>query len=280
MPRERRWLWLTGVLVVMILLLVAYTQKTRPWMEKVRAPLVAGVSPALDGLHQVGLWVENQLVTLSSWWSLPKENQALRAELEKLAQLPLQNEELRQENRMLRRLLDLKESLPEDQITLAALVVGRDPDRWFDRVLINRGSRDGVLVGMMVRVTEGLVGRVVQVGSREAEVLLVSSPESGVGGKILRESSRAQGVVRGAAPSRGVLWMTFFDADADVAPGDIVVTSGLGGRFAPGAPIGTVRAVHRDAQGLSLEAEVEPAVDLNRLEWVLLISAEGDHHAP
>lgn len=280
MPQERRWLWLVGILVAALLILVAYTQRTRPWVEAIRQPLVTAVSPALDGLHRVGLWVEQQLVTLATWWSLPRENEILRAELQKLARISLENEELRQENRMLRQLLNLKESLPQDQNALAALVVGRDPDRWFDRVIINRGARDGVEAGMMVRVPEGLVGRVVKVGPRDAEVLLISSPESGVGGKILREISRAQGVVHGAAASRGVLWMTFFDANADVAPGDIVITSGLGGRFPPGVPIGTVRAVHRDRQGLSLEAEVEPAVDLNRLEWVLLVSWEGESHAP
>lgn len=134
-------------------------------------------------------------------------------------------------------------------------------------ITIDRGATDGVRLGMPVLTAEGLVGRVKEVSVNSAKVLLITDPSSSVAALIQR--TRATGVVQGQLGEYMV--MRYLLPDSPVLPGDVVLTSGLGGNFPKRLVIGTVvRVEHRDVE-MFQEALVEPAVNLRDLEMVMVL---------
>ncbi|MBX6378155.1 MAG: rod shape-determining protein MreC, partial [Clostridia bacterium] len=141
---------------------------------------------------------------------------------------------------------------------------------WYGTVTIDKGSAAGVREGMVVVEAQGLVGRVVSTSPHTAVVRLLTDPQSGVGAQVQRAESGAYGVVLGQGSGRQ-LNMRFYSRDADVVPGDVVVTSGLSALFPAGLPIGRVTAVDSEDFGLVRTARVEPFADIDRLREVLLL---------
>ncbi|MBX5464586.1 MAG: rod shape-determining protein MreC [Clostridia bacterium] len=275
MSRWRRPLRRAAVLLVVAGCLAAAAFTVRPgslpvWpqatLDELLYPFEYGVSWVADQV--VGAW--NFAHSLAGAYA---ENRQLRQQLKQQLFLGRQLEEVRQENERLRQLLAMREtlSLQYPLQTVGALVIGRNPDAWFDTVQISAGSSQGVGVGDAVVDSGGLVGRVIRVSRNSATVLLVTDSSSAVGAVVERADSRAQGVVQAAGDGR--LVMRFFSAGADVRKGDVILTSPLSGRYPPGIPVGTVTAVHTASDGLARLADLSSAADLNRLEEVLVIRA-------
>jgi rod shape-determining protein MreC len=150
---------------------------------------------------------------------------------------------------------------------LAARVVGKDATNWFKTVLIDRGSLAGIRRNMPVVAPDGLVGRVVEVTPTAAKVQLITDPVSAAGGLIQR--TRVIGIVSGSLGAG--LKVRYLPLMADIAIGDEVVTSGMGGVFPKGIPLGRVIAAERRSGALFQEATLAPQVDLSRLEEVLIL---------
>lgn len=194
---------------------------------------------------------------LRSGSDLEAENRRLRAEL-------VQLEEYRLENERLKRLLDFTEN--QQTRGVAARVIGADATSWFATATIDKGSAQGVKEGMAVVNDQGLVGRVVRCAPHSSRVLLVTDASSAVA--TLVERTRTRGVARGTGEG---LTLDYVALPEDVEPGDVVVTSGLGGVFPKGLPLGTVTAVTRGGFGMFQSITVLPAVDVTRLEEVLVV---------
>ena len=171
--------------------------------------------------------------------------------------------ELENQNRVLQELASYENSLPAPVTTAA--VIGRGADHWWQHIVLNRGSRDGVAVGHTVTGPGGLVGRVVTVSSHTARVLMISDPTSRVGGKISR--SRAMGVIRGQSNNRVV--MEFFDKFPDVKAGDVVVTSSYSRLFPQDIPVGRVESIDL-TKTPAPEAIIQLSAPLPVLEWVTI----------
>jgi len=266
-PRRR-----TGLLALLLLgVLVLLTGQVRAPDRRAVGRLGHGVLAVLTPL-QVAL--DEAAETGERWWralaeirELRAENARLRAEVEQLRRRLADLEEARSEVARLRRLLALRAELPT--ATLAARVVARDPDTWFATVLVNRGGRDGIRRHDVVVTAEGLVGRVLEVYPTASRVLLITDPRSAVG--VLVQRTRDAAVVEGqAGPS---LRLRYLPRDTAARPGDVLVTSGLGGVFPRGLRVGTIRSVFKG--GLFLEAEVIPAADPSRIEEVLVLVGSG-----
>lgn len=150
---------------------------------------------------------------------------------------------------------------------LAARVVGKDATNWFKTVLIDRGSLAGIRRNLPVVAPDGLVGRVVEVTPTAAKVQLITDPVSAAGGLIQR--TRVTGIVSGSLGAG--LKVRYLPLMADIAIGDEVVTSGMGGVFPKGIPLGRVIAAERRSGALFQEATLAPKVDLSRLEEVLIL---------
>ena len=221
-------------------------------------PLQSGLTRAVDA---VGTEAHNLLHA----GEFAAQNQALQ---DKAGRLAAANERLRAdaaENRELRRLLQIKQTLPGDAIV--AEVVGYVPESTRREVTIDRGSRDGVHRDSVVVSGDGLVGHVLSAGPHEARVLLVIDPESAVPAYLAR--SRSWGIVTGT-------WlhakMKYIDQNAKLQPGDVVVT-GRGEIYPSGIAIGTVREIDRKDNALYQTAVLEPAVDFHSLVRVLVYTS-------
>lgn len=197
-----------------------------------------------------------------------EENVALREENARLRAVLAQREEQVHENRQLRLLVGLQEEAPELPLVFAG-VVATSPTPLFRSLRIDRGRRHGVTVGAAVVNHAGVVGRVGAVGSGWADVMLLADASSSVDVVVQRTRARARVRGTGADGSFGID-LEHLERTADVEPGDLLVTSGLGGTFPKGLPVGKVVSVEQRAFGLYQRARAVPAVDFRRLEAVMV----------
>jgi rod shape-determining protein MreC len=153
---------------------------------------------------------------------------------------------------------------------LRAELVGLDASTWFRSVLLDRGRNHGVHSGMPLISEQGLVGLVTATSRNAAKGMLLLDRQSAV--SVVVQRSRARGVVRGVGDG---LVFEFVGRDADVAPGDILITSGLGGVFPKSLRVGAITAVEEEGAQLLREASVEPVVDFGRLEQVFVMLQRG-----
>ncbi len=186
---------------------------------------------------------------------------------------------LRQENNRLQEMVSAEERLKKlyplqsdysGHSTLAR-IYGRDPSNWFKTVLVDKGSDDDIAKDMAVLGADGLVGRVTEVSSRTAKVLLITDVNSAV--DVILQRSRSQAIMEGKREEACIL--KYVQKSDDVQPGDRVITSGMGGVFPKGLVAGTVSKVDRKRPGIFQYVEVVPAVDFSRLEEVLILGEES-----
>lgn len=195
------------------------------------------------------------------------EREGLITEAAELRRARVSVQELREENQRLRDQMDFARR--DTLRLLPAWVLAKRSDRMGSRVLINRGQLDGVRIGFPVIGREGLVGRVDALEGHLARVRLLTDRASAVSASIDR--SHVDGIVEGD-PVEG-LRMRFVSYSADVKPGDLVVTSGLGGSFPPGLPVGRVRRLGLESGGLLRRIEIEPAELPERVQDVFVLAA-------
>lgn len=171
--------------------------------------------------------------------------------------------EVEQENSQLRNLLDYESEIGGEPVF--APVVGRSADRWWQQIVLGRGTAHDIEVGDVVAAPGGAIGRVVSTTENSSRVLLVSDPSSRVGVTVNR--SRAMGVLRGRSSDRATI--EFFEKVPDIKEGDAILTSRYSPRFPSGLPIGTVVEVNLNASPTP-QAEVQLSAPLSSLEWVAI----------
>ncbi len=203
---------------------------------------------------------------------LARQNETLRRENEQLRLQAVQAEAMARENDRLRKLFQWEQQSRWKSRLKLAHVILRDPANWWRTVQIDLGSRDGLRTNLTVLTTEGLVGRVHSVGFTRSQVVLVGDPNCKVAALVENEN-RDTGVIGNAGPlETSLVELSYLSRNAALKPGQNVVTSGLGGVFPAGIPIGKVVDSRLVAYGLVTEARVKLAVNLGALEevWVLL----------
>jgi rod shape-determining protein MreC len=155
--------------------------------------------------------------------------------------------------------------------TLSGEIIAREWGGWVRSLTVNRGRGDSVARLTAVIAPEGLVGRIVDVRAGSSIVQVVTDPASTVGAHVVR--TRTPGVVEGEP--RGTLRFKYMARDGSMQVGDVVVTSGLGGLFPGGIPIGRVRSIDDRGSALFHYAQLAPAVDFARIDEVLLITGDA-----
>ena len=264
----RDWPLLLAVLAASVVVLVlGWTGTLRP-VESAASSIVV---PVQYTIHRIVWGLGDILRVPYDLKNLRAENQRLQAQVDELIhQLALWREsEL--ENTNLRELLEMKEQSPAvlgpDADLLSAEVIGRDPSNLLRYLIIDRGSQDGVELGMAVITPRGLVGQVREVYLRSAKVALLTDPSSAVNALVQR--SRATGIVEGQTGPN--LVMRYLPQTEGIAkPGDLVLTSGLGGHFPRRLLIGEITEVRRSDVEMFQEARLRPAVDYDHLEMVIV----------
>ncbi len=168
-------------------------------------------------------------------------------------------------NIRLRHLFDFKKNLTDEVV--AAEVIGKDPSAWFQTIIIDKGSADGILKGLPVVASEGIVGQVTDAAVHYSKVLLITDGNSAVDALVQR--TRARGLVQGYRS--GLCALKYVLRKDDVTSQDIIVTSGLDGVFPKGLRIGYVSKVIRRNSGIFQEVDVTPYTDFEKIEEVLVI---------
>lgn len=219
-------------------------------------------------------WISTRFLGFQDFITAPRDIVSLRqrnAELEaQVSQLQAQVIELQQrvnETEILAALVDFSRSNPESTYK-AASVIGRDPSPFLHYIIINRGSNDDIRRGMPVVTNQGLVGRIDAVIADAARVQLITDPASVV--NVYLQNVDTSAVLSGSVT--GDVSLDMISQNVVVDPGDLILTSGLGGGFPADLIIGQVVTLRSLEFELFQQATVQPAVDFSRLEIVLVIT--------
>jgi rod shape-determining protein MreC len=262
-----RWKFLALFLCLLLLALLLTTWKTRhasttSFFESLVMSVLMPVQETLTHLVHRARDVWHGYINLTQ---VQSENLRLHRQLEELQGKLYQYEEAYLQQQRLRELLSLRSlDFPHPVV---AEVVGLDPSQWAEAVTINKGSSDNLSKDLAVMTHQGLVGRLIGVTPQYATVLLLTDRRSAVDALVQR--TRARGIVVGK--SRRLCELRYVEFHEDVRVGDTVISSGFGGVYPKGLLIGTVTSVRQEAYGFFHEIEVQPAVDLARLEEVLVL---------
>lgn len=225
------------------------------------------LAPVQGGVMRIWHKVGDSFEYIGQSRQISEENERLRNQVRELT---LENNRLREcslENERLQKLLNFKKRYDQQYALLGARVISRAPNTMSSTVVIDRGSQDGVQKNMVAVSPAGLVGKVVAVGPSTAEILLILDRE-GAAGAVVQET-RTPGVVEGTEEGPGLLRMVSLPYDAQLKKGEVVVTSGMGGIFPPGLPIGKIIKI--EGSGINKIAVIQPFVDFDRLEELFLI---------
>ena len=267
--------WAMAFVVVSLFCIIFFAAKGR-----FQTPVSSqAVSLVLSPFQQAVSWVGNEVRYVSgSIWeiaTLYEQNKMLRNEVEQLRGINLQANEALAENERLRGMLDYRQSARQFDL-VAARVIGRESDTWSRMIVIDRGTASGIANDMPVVTPQGLVGRVVEAGLNSSKVQLILDPRSSVGTIVQRAESRVTGIVEGDMDNPTMPRMVNIPKNADVVEGDVIVTSGFGGIYPKGLIVGLVSSLKNDDGGLLKIGVLEAAVDFQKLEDVMVITASRE----
>jgi rod shape-determining protein MreC len=233
--------------------------KIRQFLSVVAYPVQIAVASPFEGWH----WFRDSVTTRDA---LRADKAKLEGEL-RLAQFRLQRyEALEAETQRLRALRENTAGVTDRFVV--GDVMNVDLDAFRERVLVDKGASDGIYVGQAVLDSGGVFGQVARVGQLTSEVILVSDAAHAIPVQINRNGLRTVAVGTGDT-SR--LKLPYLPTSADVVAGDLLVTSGLGGGFPAGYPVGTIAEVKRDPAQSLAEIEVKPAAALDRSKELLFV---------
>ena len=262
--RSNRALFLVVCVAVSIGLIAASRTGLLAPVEDVLSVPLNGVSGVFN---RISLTISDNLSRFSDMQTL----QNRIADLETaLALYQSELVELREIDSDYQRLADLLSytTVTRNQESVTANVIAVDESSLLRTITLDRGTRDGVAVGMPVVTGQGLVGRVIRVSANACRVMLVADPSSAVSARL--QSTRVEGTVRGRVA--GTLEMDLIPLEAQVPNGSLVITSGLGGNFPPDIVIGQVTSVRLAETGLSQIAQVRSLINFDTLEFALIIT--------
>ncbi len=197
---------------------------------------------------------------------LLQENARLESEVSQLQTQIIELQQQLTEYQILTALLDFARANPEYQY-VGASVIQRDPNPFFQYVIINRGSDDGILRGMPVVTQQGLVGRIANTTAGASRVQLLTDPASNINVRL--QPSGAEGVLTGSIT--GDVNLGFIPQEENIQPGDLVLTSGFGGNYPSDIIIGQVTGIRSQDFDLFQSGSVQPVVDFSELDIVLVI---------
>jgi rod shape-determining protein MreC len=263
----RRYTLLIFIILLLLfaLVLMSLRAKQRKGVEFFDALLMEICSPFQKASTLVIKTVQGAFTQYVYVVNLGKENRMLKQKIAELQEENHRMKEMKLANERLRQLLQFREK--DSPPMIGAEVIGQDPSSWFKSVTINKGERDGVKKGMAVISPAGVIGQILKTAPHYAIVLLLTDYNSAVDSIVQR--TRAKTIVEGKGENRCQL--KYLRRAEEVAVGDVVVTSGLGGNFPKGLMVGEIKKVDKKGHGVFQYAELVPSVDLTQLEEVFVI---------
>ena len=257
--------WRTGAIALVIagVMLLALSGYLAPFLKIVVDPVVG----AQRWLATRYLAVFEMVRSPADLNTLRTENERLQNENSLLRSQVIQLQEQQKDNDVLYSLLKVARTRPDSSYA-AAMVIGRDTNPFMRYILIDQGSDSGLRHGMPVVTAQGLVGRIDAVTANAARVQLITDPGSAVNVRL--PDSKADGMLTGSVT--GDVSLEMISQEAELRPGEIILTSGLGGTYPSNILVGQVASVRKLETALFQSASVQPVVDFSSLRAVLVVT--------
>jgi len=261
------WLWV--FIIGSVLFLLSSNSDLGPTWNPAEQFVIEITAPFQKLIKQTTNSTEELWLNYFHLVDVHHENTQLKSEIHELKMANSRYRELLATQGRLEELLQFKQTI--NRPVLAAQVIGLDPTGWFKSVIIDKGKWAGLRLDMPVVNAFGVVGRVVSVSSNYAKVLLIIDQNSAV--DCLVQRSRDRGMLKGLMSE--ICKLDYVAKSNDITVGDIVVTSGLGGVFPKGLPVGRILDVKEISGELFKDIKIRTAVDFSKLEEVLVILEES-----
>ncbi len=265
---------IVALIIVVLLILVIVSHNERSGVNSVSNIISIPAAPLQKAFSFVKEKVGDFFGYFEDSREIRAENAELRQRISELEQEVLNFDKLQKENKELRDALNFKDQYDEYDF-IGCSIIAKDPGNWFNVFTINRGSKDDIEPDFPVVTAYGLVGRVSKTDLVSSKVVSIIDIESTVSARLSK--SRDLIVIRGDVElrSKGLCRADYIPPNADIMPGDIVETSGIGGIYPKGIIIGKVVSVISNEGQYDSYAIIEPVVDFKRLEEVLVLKKEA-----
>lgn len=235
-------------------------------LHKIMMEVVGPVQQTITSAGaSLGAVKRDYIDSIQNFFALNEEKKRLTQQLRETEALLNKSREAMATNASLRKLLDFKNATAQPSV--AATIIGKDPSPFYRSVIIDQGANSGITKGSPVVCSEGVVGQVFSTSPNYSKVLLAIAPSSAI--DVLLQESRVRGILKGTG--KMTYRLEYILTNVKVKVDDVVVTAGYGGVFPTGIPVGRVSKVFLQPQGMFHEIEVEPVVDYQTIEHLLVI---------
>jgi len=269
-------LFILLTITVAILIIMGLSARKNSKINSVSNVLTVVLSPFQEFINYIGDRVEGSAKYLQDIEALSQENEALKARINELEKEVKELSDYREKNKELKEALNIKDQFSDVEF-LGANIIAKDMGNWFNTFTIDRGITDGVTVDSAVITKDGLVGRVISTDIFSSKIITIIDEDSTVSARVSK--TRDLVFVKGdlELKNQGLCRLDNIFPDMDIAVGDTIETSGLGGIYPKGIIIGKVKEVRRKTNDLNRYAIIEPAVDFKRLEEVFVLENKNNY---
>lgn len=257
------------IFVLLLSILLIFLDHKAGSFEGIRGYLQSLVSPLqyiANGPKQLMTWTAENLVTRKH---LMEENQEFKVNELRLHEQLMQLDIVKQENERLRLLL--ASPLRSEVKKMVAEIISVDSDPYTHQIVINKGANNGVYEGQPVLDEQGIVGQIQHVGTTSSRVILITDVTHGVPVRISRNGIR---LIASGSGQIDRLTHNHVPHSADIHSGDLLVTSGLGGKYPEGYPVSRVTIVTQDESRPFAQVYSQPVAQIDRLRYLLLLWPE------
>lgn len=260
--------------MIILVVLIGYSLSNRENLSKPEKMIHDTVGWFQSVVHKPINYVSNIVSNISDMKNMYEENRLLKEKLGEYKRLIYDVQQLKEENEELRKLVDKSDSIRDYQ-AIQSTVIARSPERWLEQVTIDKGEKDGVKTNMAVMTPDGMIGKISQVSDRTATVQLLTGFDqfNRISATVSRKGKKSIfGLIEQYdEKTESLIFRIIDESDKDLKKGELVVSSGLGGVFPAGLPIGKVIDVGLDQYGLTKTAYVKPAANMHELNNVIVV---------
>ena len=233
------------------------------------------ITPLQEVTTNVSSFFGDKFSNIKNEKDLEKENEELKAEIERLERENKRLSLMDEENKKLSSLLEISQKYAAYDTT-ASQIIAKDPGNWYNIFVIDKGTKEGLSANMVLTAEGKKKKKITESGYTYSKGMSILDSRSSVSAMSVRTGDL--GIVKGdyTLTNDGLCKMEYIDSDAEIMEGDEIITSHLSDIFPPGISIGTVKEIKTDSNGLTKYAIIEPHVDFKHLDTVLVISESGE----
>lgn len=270
--KKRLFILLIGIIILVVL--IGYSLRDRDRLTTAEQFVSDTVGWAQSIIYTPVNFFTDMFTNIGDIKKTYQENQLLKEKVSEYKTLIYEVQELKEENEELRESLDVTDSI-RDYNSIQATVISRSPERWIDQVTINKGKQAGVKKNMAVITAEGMVGKIQSTSKFTSTVQLLTGFDQN--SRISASISRKKGedivglIEEYDEENHSLMFKIIDESDKDLKEDELVVSSGLGGVFPAGLPIGKVKEVIPDQYGLTQTALIEPSANMYDINHVIVV---------